>query len=267
VEPQPKPFLSYTQLFLSLLLFGGAVSFLANALVGRTIAQSNSERVVEDTIPKQVPIKVKLKAEKEAKFKDLSNSNWLREFELEVTNISDKPIYFLELWLVLPDTKSENDNPLAFSLRYGRIDFIHFNTRPVATDVSIQPGETHTFTIPEGKQRGWQAFKLRRNAPDPGKVAIEFVHLSFGDGTGFDGGGEAYPYKRKQSSTGPCREGPKQTADKTYGKNARIAFPEVLHESRPGSIVTSVLGSLPPHHGCLGSQLAHLVNLPNRRLL
>jgi hypothetical protein len=131
---------------------------------------------------------------------------------------------------MLPEVKSENNNPIAFSLRYGRIDFIHFDTRPIATDVPIQPGETHTFTIPEGKQRGWRQFKLRRNAPDPGKTKIEFVHLSFGDGTGFSGGGEAYPYKRMQSSTGPCRGGTEQSADKTYG-NAGIAFPALRHHS------------------------------------
>ena len=117
------------------------------------------ERTFEDKIPKHVPIKIKLKSEKEKAFKDLTNSEWHRDFELEVTNTSDKPIYLLELWLMLPDVKSDNNNPIAFSLRYGRIDFIHFNTRPIATDVPIQPGETYTFTIPEGEQQGWRWFK------------------------------------------------------------------------------------------------------------
>ncbi len=159
-------------------------------------SQEPQERLVEDSIPKQVPIRVNLNVEKEAKFKDLNNSDWIGDFELEVTNKSDKPIYFLELWLLLPDTKSENNNPIAFSLRYGRVDFIHFNTRPIATDVPIQPGETHTFTIPVGKQQGWREFKRRRKVPDPRGVKIELVHLSFGDGSGFDGGGESYPYRR-----------------------------------------------------------------------
>src|SRR5882724_292326 len=166
----------------------------------QTFQHEPHERLVGNTIPERVPIRVKLKAEKEAKFKDLNNSDWVRDFELEVTNKSDKQIYFLELWLLLPDTKSENDNPIAFSLRYGRIDFIHFNTRPIASDVPIQPGETHTFTIPEGKQQGWREFKRRRNIPDPRAVKIELLHLSFGDGTGFDGGGESYPYKRGPSA-------------------------------------------------------------------
>lgn len=133
---------------------------------------------------------------------------------------------------MLPDLKSDNNNPIAFSLRYGRIDFIHFNTRPIATDVPIQPGETHTFTIPEGEQQGWREHKLRSNIPDPGKVRIQFIDLSFGDGTGFRGGGaEPYPFKREQSSTGSCREGPQQTAAKAFRKSARIPFPALQGHS------------------------------------
>lgn len=187
-----------------------------------TSPQEPQERTIEDKIPKHVPIKVKLKAEKEAKFKDLNNSDWVRDFELEVKNTSNKPIYFLELWLMLPETISENNNPIAFSLRFGRVDFIHFNTRPLATDIPIQPGETYTLSIPEKWQQGWREFKLRRNEHDPKKLKIELVHMSFGDGTGFDGGGEAYPYRKHQSLNDPCREGPGQRAEKAFSERGRV---------------------------------------------
>jgi hypothetical protein len=190
------------------------------------------ERTFEDKIPKHVPIKIKLKSEKEKAFKDLTNSEWERDFELEVTNTSDKPIYYMELWLVLPETYSENNVQLAFPLRYGRVDFIHFNTRPIATDVPIQPGETYTFTIPETWQRGWRQYKLRSNVPEPRKTKIDLVHMSFGDGTGFRGtGGEPYPFKRDESSTGSCREGPNQIGDKAFRKSARIPFPALREHS------------------------------------
>jgi hypothetical protein len=54
------------------------------------------ERQLEDAIPKHVPIKVKIKAEKEKAFKDLHNEKWLRDLEIEVTNTGTKPIYFLD---------------------------------------------------------------------------------------------------------------------------------------------------------------------------
>lgn len=157
--------------------------------------QEKKERAFEDRVSKHLPVKVKLKREKETRFKDLDNYEWLGDFELEVTNTSDRPIYFLEFWLMLPDTMTENNNPLAFSLRFGRPDFINFDTRPLPTDVRIEPGASYTFTVPLEKQRGWREFKTRRNAADPKNIRLKFVQLSFGDGTGFDGSGEAYPYK------------------------------------------------------------------------
>lgn len=51
------------------------------------------ERQVENTIPKHVPLDVKLTKAKEKNWKDLKNENWARDFEVEVTNTEDKPIY------------------------------------------------------------------------------------------------------------------------------------------------------------------------------
>lgn len=193
--------LPWRRLILAVLLAGFALVLLADVRIP-SVATSPQERQVEYNIPKNLPIKVKFKAEKEAKFKDMQNSEWLRDLELEVTNVSDKPIYFVEFWLKLPETKTENDNQLAFSLRFGRVAFIDGNTRPVDTDVPLKPGETHTFSIDDTFQQGWSQFRHRRNVPDPGTVKIDFIHLSFGDGTGFDSGGVPYPYKRDGASNG-----------------------------------------------------------------
>src|ERR1044071_3844196 len=113
----------------------------------RSQASPQEEREFKDEIPKHLPIKFKLKAEKEKKFKYLGNPEWYRDFELEVTNTSDKPIYFLELWLVYPEINSGNGAPVGIPLRYGRMHFIEHNTRPLPTDVPIQPGESYVFTI------------------------------------------------------------------------------------------------------------------------
>lgn len=205
----------YVRLSLAALMAVIAFGILVAAVRQSSVAQSG-ERQVDNDVPKHVPIKIKLKAEKEKKFKDLGNSNWLRDFELEVTNTSNKPIYFLELRLMLPETRSENNNPLAFLLRRGRSDFIHFDTRPVETDVAIQPGETRNFTIGEKWVRGWEQGKARTHISDPRRVRLVFIQLAFGDGTGFNGtGAEAYPYKRQQSSNPSCRAGPTQTAQET----------------------------------------------------
>jgi hypothetical protein len=162
--------------------------------------QEKEQRKFEDDIPKHVPIKFRLKPEKEKKFKDLDNPSWYRDFELEVTNTSDKPIYFLLLWLVYPEIQTRPGVPLAVPLQYGRMNFIEQETRPISTDVPIQPGETYVFTIPERDRKGWEAHKKSDNVPDPKKALLTFVHLSFGDGTGFATSG-AKPYAHQLRHT------------------------------------------------------------------
>ncbi len=195
---EPRQIVAYSKLFLALLVAVTLFGLLIPTVRISGIAQSVQERQVEENIPKTLPLEVKLKVEKEHKFKDLNNSEWLRDFELEVSNTSGKPIYFLEFWLELPDTKSEENRQLAFSLRYGRGDFIHVTTRPIESDIPIRPGETQTFTIPDDEQQGWREDKIRRRLADPRKVRISFVYLSFGDGSGFQGGGIAYPHEKDQ---------------------------------------------------------------------
>ncbi|MFY9620944.1 MAG: hypothetical protein WAQ99_14120 [Pyrinomonadaceae bacterium] len=140
-----------------------------------------------------MPIKVKLKSEKEKAIKDLSNASWYEDFQLEVTNTSDKPIYFLDLWLILPDFINSSGRPDGFVLRYGRIEFVDFDTRAASTDIPIQPGSTYVFEIPDRYQKGWAAHKERDNRPDPTKIEISLTQLSFGDGTGFIGS-DARPF-------------------------------------------------------------------------
>ena len=162
-----------------------------------SISQLIEEREIQDEIPKHVPIKVKIRSEKEKAFKDLKNEKWLRDLELEVTNTSDKPIYFLEFWVVLPEVISENGMNVGIPLRYGRSEFIDFKTLALPDDIPIQPGEKYIYKVPEKDQRGWEWHKARENRPDPTKIQIKFVQLSFGDGSGFNGiGAKAYPYKK-----------------------------------------------------------------------
>ncbi len=199
-----------------------AVGFVASLLVFLTLtfdsskinteaqAVTQQERQLEFKIPKQVPIKIKIRAEKEKAVKDLSNTKWTRDFELDVTNTSGKPIYFLELWLVFPEVLSQNGYRIGIPLRYGRMDFIHFSTLATPDDVPIPAEGEYTVKIPDDDQRGWDWHKATYHAVDPKKIQIEFVQISFGDGSGFDGDAMPYPYKRQQSSTGLCREGPAQ---------------------------------------------------------
>jgi len=148
--------------------------------------QAKEERELEDTIPKHVPIKVKIKAEKEQAFKDLNNQNWVRDLEVEVKNTGTKPIYFLHLQLHL-ETTGPDGKGVAFVLLYGRTDLVSVTAPLKPDDVPIKPGETHVFTIAERLVRGWERIVREDNVAQPKKVRVIFQNINFGDGTGLWG--------------------------------------------------------------------------------
>jgi hypothetical protein len=157
-----------------------------------------------------VPIKIKIKEDKEKALKDMNNDKWTSDLELEVTNTSDKPIYLLELWVEMPEIISENGHRVGFTLRYGRAAFVDFDARPIPDDKPIEPKETYVFKIEEKYQQSWAAYKANKHKADPKRIEITFTQLSFGDGSGFNGGdAKAYPYVRENASMGLAETFPK----------------------------------------------------------
>lgn len=188
--------------FLQVSLFCLAAVLLVRFVLVPGSAQSTEERELEDKIPKHLPIKVKIKKEKEKAFKDLKNEKWLRDFELEITNTGDKPIYFLSLALSLPGITAPNGYEMGFSIHYGRGQLIDIETKAGPDDVPIKPGETYVYTFSEIRLLNWERFRREGNKPDPKKVIMHFQGLSFGDGTGFvgtDGGAVPRPPDDKSS--------------------------------------------------------------------
>ena len=183
---------------LLLLAIFTAASVAAISIFAPSFAKNDEEREIEDKIPKHLPLKVKLKKEKEAKVKDFKNDAWLFDFELEVTNTSEKPIYFLNMYVLFPEFV-ENGGIKGIPLRYGKMDFIRHDTRPLPDDVPIKPGETCTFKIPDQDLQAWSNRKAAGLARNPRKLRLIFASLSFGDGTGF-GGTTGLPYPNKQIS-------------------------------------------------------------------
>jgi hypothetical protein len=84
---------------LTVLLLSGLVAAFGFAVSGARSSRgvqdvsASKEREVVDTVPAHVPIKVKVKNERA--LKDAGNKHWARDFEIEVKNTGDKPIYYL----------------------------------------------------------------------------------------------------------------------------------------------------------------------------
>jgi hypothetical protein len=186
----------------SALLFASFLIVCAVGLVSST-AQSTQkeERELEDKIPKHLPLKVKVK--------NLKNEKWAHDLEVEVTNTSNKPIYYLFLILTLPEVKSESNRTMGFQLIYGRSELVDFAAPLKPEDMPIKPGESYTLKIPQQFSLGWEQFAAKRKLPkaEPKKIKIRFGQLNFGDGTGFSfTDGSPIDIHQQQSSNVSCGE-------------------------------------------------------------
>jgi hypothetical protein len=196
---------------LILTLFG----FMLMASRPRSSGAAPQERVLENGVREHVPIKIKIKKEKEESFKDLKNTKWAREFELEVTNTGDKPIYFLFIDLVT-DVKI-GQSPLIFSLQYGRSELGDLISKALPEDVPIKPKETYILKLHPGQISAWENSVAKGNHPDATKLRVLLYGLSFGDGTGYFGN-TPYPPPSKNPEYGFWREN-----DQTNGHSLSLS--------------------------------------------
>jgi hypothetical protein len=121
--------------------------------------------------------------------------------QIEVRNISDKPIYHISMILTFPDVPAllpipATDGPptqrseTGFKLKFGSPGLVDVKQLAASTDVSLAPHESYLFTIPRERKEGLENIRARANLPESAfeKAEIEFEIISFGDGTGFVGG-------------------------------------------------------------------------------
>jgi hypothetical protein len=174
------------------------IGVLMTASPLRSGSAAFQERIFENNIPSHIPIKIKIKKEKEKSFKDLKNEKWVSEFELELTNTGDKPIYFVYITMDT-DVKFDRVGPeIVFPLTYGRAELSDIVTKATSDDVAIKPGETIILTA--GDATAWEKGVREDRWPDATKFKAEIQILSFGDGTGYFGTGLYPPAGRPRAA-------------------------------------------------------------------
>jgi len=188
--------------------------FMMKPPLTSSLPSIQNERVFENAIPAKIPIRVKIKKEKEKSFKDLKNEKWAREFELELTNTGDKPIYYLDLLLV-SDVKF-GGNFLVFPFAYGRAALGDIVSKAGPDDTPIKPGETFIFKIHPGQITAWEKSVREGKHPEARQLQIKLETLSYGDGTGlFGNSGTEYPSGgRQQLGLNHSPEQPKKRESK-----------------------------------------------------
>lgn len=99
----------------------------------RVVAQDNQslsqdeQREFRTGLPKHIPLKIHAK--------NVNSKKWANDLEIEVTNTSNRPIYYFDLILHLQGVKNSLGIEMVFWLRYGRSKLIDFST-------PLEPGDT-----------------------------------------------------------------------------------------------------------------------------
>lgn len=166
--------------------------------ISTTAQSAQSKRQLDDRVPAHLPIKIKIKKDKEEGFQDLNNEHWPRDFQVEVKNTGDRPIYALSLVWELADVNAPDGNPYGATMNFGRAEFMTVpGETPKPDDIPIKPGETYVFKLSKPKADGLESFAKDKGVPPLKRVMVWFHFLSFGDGTGWEGP-EGKTFNRKK---------------------------------------------------------------------
>jgi len=230
------------RLVLAAVLCGSVLVVLALTYKPYTLSASaktqEDERKLEDEIPKHVPLRAKIRKEKEKEFKNLNNEKWARDFELEVTNIGDKPIYEFYLMLVT-ELRWANGDRIVFPIYYGRTELGDHRVRAIRDDIPIKPGESIVLKLHSGMVSGWEIAQRRENQPHPKKFRVRLETLSFGDGTGYMGeDGGAVPRKPgERSQCEPPAEGGPRIFNWRVGSRDKRKTYALRYDNLPASFL------------------------------
>jgi hypothetical protein len=115
--------------------------------------------------------------------KNLQSDTWHKDLEIEVKNISTKPIYSILVYLQFPDVPVSH-GVSGFAIVYGERKYIDLRRVGDPQDPHLNPGDTYVFTIPEQMRKGLKA-KQERTPNAVMRLELYFGVISFGDGTGF----------------------------------------------------------------------------------
>ena len=128
------------------------------------------------------------------------DEDWLRDLEIEIKNVSDRPVYSVNMLVLFPDipaplpvTRADGITPArsasGFPLTFGSPRLGDIKELAAPEDESLQPGETYVFKVPDSRVQGLKSMERRMGLTrvNTGRIEIEITVISFGDGTGLVG--------------------------------------------------------------------------------
>jgi hypothetical protein len=184
MSPQQKTAVSLTKRLLLLTIIGAGSVFLIKGISALGTAQSQEfsgqERKIKVRDFKDMPVAL-------VEVRNLQSETWYEDLEIELKNVSNKPIYFRTASLEFPDEKL-SWGVSGIGLRWG--DSKKLDSRKYADPEAehVEPGKTFVLTIPEMYRKGLRA-KHRMRPEVTKNLRLWFEKIYFGDGTGFEAEG------------------------------------------------------------------------------
>ena len=207
MSPQHESAISLTKRLLLLIVFSIASIFLIKTIYALGPSQSNNasaqERKIKVRTFKDMPVSL-------VEVRNLQSETWYKDLEIELKNVSDKPIYFFTASLELPD-EYQASGVSGVGLDWGdpkKLDD-HQVAEPDAPHVD--PGKTFVVTIPKMYMKGLRA-KQNLRPQVTMNLRLTFFKTYFGDGTGFEAEGDWRDFRGNGRPTKPDKKASSNSA-------------------------------------------------------
>jgi hypothetical protein len=207
------------------------------------------ERKLKTKTFKDMPLEVRA-------VKNLQSDTWHKDLEIEVKNISTKPIYFILAYLIFPDVPAPGNGQSGIHLYFGDTKNVDVSKIADPQDPHIDPGETFILTIAEQFRKGLKV-QHERSPELMKKLELRFSVISFGDGTGFEAGGRLGDYRIKKSHP----DSKKNHRSNRLATSASVRSPPQDGCGPCGRYVISLVDFHSICYGCLGF---HATTSPDR---
>lgn len=168
--------------------------------------------------------------------RNLQSDTWYKDLEIEVKNVSSKPIYSILIYLDFPDVQVAA-GVSGITMDFGLNKYIDISVMAEPGDLHLNPGDTYVFTIPEQYRKGLR-WKQEHTPERMKKFGLHYAVISFGDGTGFaidepadyrlkrpNGSAEKNHHSNNRKNLGFIRAPPQDGC----GTCGRYAFDSQLH--------------------------------------
>jgi hypothetical protein len=195
-KPQhPEP----SQVCRLFLLCVALISYVPAYVPGRTPERAESSRVQEPVQQQEQSqnqeeepreIRQVRKDHPALRIKAIRNhkkKTWLRDMEIEVTNVANKPVYYILIGMEFPDIKP-GGVPIGENLIFGNHKLISFGERPQPDDPFLKPGENYVFKLSEDRWKVMEEYLSYQPSESALKIDLEIEEIRFDDGSGFFNG-------------------------------------------------------------------------------